>query len=168
MSERIDRDALTGLLSRRAFLERLAARISEVTRHGRSLVFALLDIDHFKVVNDRHGHPTGDRVLQRIGRLLRDRFRIEDLRARWGGEEFAVVLVDEETATARKALDRVRREFGDADFEAPDGTSFQVTFSAGLAEFPTDGYDAESLLATADDRLLRAKKAGRNTIVTGT
>ena len=168
LSERIDRDALTGLLSRRAFLERLAARISEVTRHGRSLVFALLDIDHFKVVNDRHGHPTGDRVLQRIGRLLRDRFRIEDLRARWGGEEFAVVLVDEETATARKALDRVRREFGDADFEAPDGTSFQVTFSAGLAEFPTDGYDAESLLATADDRLLRAKKAGRNTIVTGT
>lgn len=163
--ERTDRDALTGLLTRRAFLERLAARLSEATRHERTLVFALLDIDRFKTINDCHGHPTGDEVLKTLGRLLRQRFRVEDLRCRWGGEEFAVVLADEDATTARKALDRVREEFRGLTFTDDDGECFQVSFSAGIAEFPTDGYDAETLLAAADDRLLHAKQSGRNRIV---
>ena len=165
--QRIDRDGLTGLLTRRAFLERLAGRLSEVTRHGRPLVFALLDVDHFKEVNDRYGHPAGDRVLKTLGQLLRDRFRIEDLRARWGGEEFAIVLVDEQPATARKALDRVRSEFCGMEFSGEQGQRFQVSFSAGLAGFPDDGHDAETLLSAADSRLLRAKRAGRNQLVVG-
>ncbi len=165
--ERADRDLLTGLLNRRAFLEQLSARLSEAHRHQRPLAFCLLDVDHFKQVNDRYGHPTGDRVLKAVGELLQERFRIEDLRARWGGEEFAVVLVDDDAAAARQALDRVRREFSNIPFCADDGRTFYVTFSAGIAEFGADGTDADGLLTAADTRLLRAKRAGRDTILTG-
>ncbi len=164
--QRTDRDPLTGLLTRRAFLERFAARLSETSRHGRTMAFAILDIDRFKTINDRWGHPAGDRVLRTIGQLLRERFRIEDLCARWGGEEFVVALGDENARTAHQALDRLREEFSSVDFRADDGTRFSITFSAGIAEFPADGIDAESLLAAADDRLLRAKRQGRNRIVT--
>ncbi len=167
LRERADRDALTGLLTRRAFLEQLAARLSEATRHQRHLTFAMLDIDHFKKVNDRYGHPAGDRVLARLGKQLRDCFRIEDLRCRWGGEEFVVVLIDEDIQTANQALQRVREQFSTISFKGPDEQKFQVTFSAGIAEFPRDGHDAETLLGTADARLLRAKESGRNRIVIG-
>lgn len=167
LRERADRDSLTGLLTRRAFLEQLAARLSGAERHKRPLAFALLDIDHFKQVNDTYGHPAGDQVLRKLGQLLRDCFRIEDLRARWGGEEFAVVLVDETTSTAEQALERVLAEFSDIRFTGADDESFQVTFSGGIAQYPIDGRDPEVLLSTADARLLRAKEGGRNQLVTG-
>lgn len=166
-AERSDRDLLTGLLTRRPFLEQLAARLSEVTRRQRRLVFAILDVDHFKRVNDRHGHLVGDRVLATLGRLLQDRFRIEDLRARWGGEEFVVVLVDEGLETSALALRRVLDEFSAMVFEGDQGTSFSVSFSAGLAAFPHDGQDAETLFSVADARLLRAKQNGRCRIEVG-
>ncbi|RAL24822.1 hypothetical protein DL240_01015 [Lujinxingia litoralis] len=165
--ERADRDVLTGLLTRRAFLEQLAARMAEVTRHHRRLVFAILDVDHFKRVNDHHGHPAGDRVLATLGRLLQDRFRIEDLRARWGGEEFVVVLVDEAIDTSARALQRVHDELCAMQFEGESGRAFSVSFSAGLAAYPDDGGDAEALLSVADARLLRAKRAGRRRIEIG-
>ena len=165
LRERADRDALTGLLTRRAFLEQLAARLSEAERHRRDLSFVLLDVDHFKKVNDEYGHPAGDRVLKSLGQLLRDCFRIEDLRARWGGEEFAVVLVDESMNTAEQALERILSEFSEMTFRGADNQQFHVTFSAGIAQYPDDGHDAETLLSAADRRLLRAKKGGRNTIV---
>lgn len=167
LKQRADRDSLTGLLTRRAFLERLAARLSEAERRDLDLSFCLIDVDHFKRINDTYGHPTGDRVLEKLGQLLRDRFRIEDLRCRWGGEEFAIVLVDEDRHTAHRALERVRREFSELEFTDDDGTPFEVTFSAGLAEYPTDGSDPETLLDTADARLLRAKQQGRNHIEAG-
>ncbi|WP_230467135.1 diguanylate cyclase [Lujinxingia vulgaris] len=165
--ERSDRDLLTGLLTRRPFLEQLAARMSEVTRRRRRLVFAILDVDHFKEVNDRHGHLVGDRVLATLGRLLQDRFRIEDLRARWGGEEFVIVLVDEGLETSTLALRRVLDEFYAMRFEGGDGERFSVSFSAGLACFPQDGQDTEALLSVADARLLRAKREGRCRIEPG-
>lgn len=167
LRERADRDALTGLLTRRAFLEQLAARLSEATRHKRRLAFAILDVDHFKEVNDRHGHPAGDRVLARLGKQLRECFRIEDLRCRWGGEEFAIVLIDEDIESAHQALDRVLEEFSSTPFVGTDDQPFHVTFSAGIAGFPGDGHDAETLLGTADARLLRAKKGGRNQVLIG-
>ncbi|RDV39971.1 diguanylate cyclase [Bradymonadaceae bacterium TMQ3] len=166
-AERSDRDLLTGLLTRRPFLEQLAARLSEVTRRQRRLVFAILDVDHFKAVNDRHGHLVGDRVLATLGRLLQDRFRIEDLRARWGGEEFVVVLVDEGLETSALALRRVLDEFSAMIFEGEQDTTFSVSFSAGLAAFPNDGQEAETLFSVADARLLRAKKNGRSRIEMG-
>lgn len=163
--ERADFDYLTGLLTRRAFLEQLAMRLSEAARHDRRISFCLIDVDHFKDINDRFGHPTGDRVLSRLGQLLRECFRAEDLRCRWGGEEFAVVLVGEDSSTARLAIERLLREFRQLRFSAPGGEQFSVSFSAGISVFPEDGSDGQSLVAAADRRLLKAKRAGRNTIV---
>jgi diguanylate cyclase (GGDEF)-like protein len=167
LKERADYDLLTGLLTRRAFLEQLAIRLSESRRHERNLAFCLLDVDRFKQVNDLYGHLAGDRVLETLGRLLRNCFRIEDLRSRWGGEEFAVVLVDEGINTAHLALQRTLEEFSQIPFHDDSGRQFQVTFSAGIAQFPDDGEDPESLVSVADDRLLRAKRAGRNTVRVG-
>lgn len=163
--ERSDRDSLTGLWTRRAFIEQFDARLSEAKRHRRRLVICLLDLDHFKTVNDLQGHLAGDQVLRQLGELLRDRFRAEDLRGRWGGEEFTIALIDEDAHTARLALQRVLDEFSALSFE-PDhsGQIFHVTFSAGVAEFPRDGHDLESLISAADGRLLRAKGSGRQAI----
>ncbi|MBA2661214.1 MAG: diguanylate cyclase [Bradymonadaceae bacterium] len=165
LRDRADRDMLTGLLTRRAFVEQFAGRLAEVSRHGRPLAFCLLDLDHFKYVNDVHGHLAGDRVLVALGQLLSSRFRIEDIRARWGGEEFAVVLVNEDANTARRALQRVANEFSSLRFEREGGDSFNVTFSAGIAQFPRDGQEPEELLQAADQRLLHAKQTGRNLIL---
>ncbi len=167
MRQRADRDLLTGLLTRRAFLESVAARISEVKRKGKPLAFCLLDLDDFKQINDTHGHIAGDRVLAGLGRLLQNRFRFEDLRGRWGGEEFAVAIVNEDAATARKVLGRILTEFESMEFEGADGVPFQVTFSAGIAQFPDDGMEADHLLNAADERLYQAKDAGKNQIVIG-
>lgn len=165
LKERADYDLLTGLMTRRAFAEQLAMRLSEAQRHQRPLAMCLLDVDHFKRVNDAYGHPAGDQVLESLGQLLRHCFRVEDLRARWGGEEFAVVLIDEGVDTAKKALNRLRQEFSNIEFQDGKGNSFSVTFSAGIAEYPADGENAEDLISAADDRLLMAKRSGRNKIV---
>ena len=162
---RADRDALTGLLSRRAFLESTLGRLSEARRQDRPFAFCLLDLDHFKRVNDTHGHIAGDRVLAALGRLLLNRFRFEDLRGRWGGEEFVVGLVNEDASTAARVLERVASEFGDINFEGRDDEHFQMTFSAGIAEFPEDGHEADRLFTTADRRLYVAKREGRARIV---
>ncbi|MFW5968110.1 MAG: response regulator [Persicimonas sp.] len=165
MRQRADRDLLTGLLTRRAFLESLAARISEVRRQQKPLALCLLDLDHFKQINDTHGHIAGDRVLAGLGRLLQNRFRFEDLRGRWGGEEFAIAIVGEDGATAQKVLERVQSEFETVDFEGADDESFRVTFSAGISHFPEDGTETDQLLEAADRRLYAAKERGRDLIV---
>ncbi|QRN94899.1 response regulator [Archangium violaceum] len=162
--ERAERDALTGLLLRRPFLERLRIRMAEAQRQGKPLALALLDVDRFKQVNDAHGHLAGDRVLMRMGRLLAARFREEDLRCRWGGEEFVVALLGERAESARDILARTAAELGRLDFEGDKGESFRVTFSAGIAVAPQDGTDVEALLRHADERLYRAKANGRNRI----
>ncbi len=163
--DRADRDMLTGLLNRRAFVEQLAGRLAEVSRHARPLAFCLLDLDKFKQINDTYGHLAGDRVLATLGRLLAIRFRLEDVSARWGGEEFAVILVNETSQTARLALQRVAEEFANIPFHSEDLQTFHVTFSAGISHFPLDGHDPEDLLYAADQRLLHAKQTGRNRIL---
>lgn len=163
--DRADRDMLTGLLNRRAFVEQLAGRLAEVSRHERPLAFCLLDLDKFKQINDTYGHLAGDRVLATLGRLLAIRFRLEDVSARWGGEEFAVILVNETSQTARLALQRVADEFASITFQSENLQNFHVTFSAGISHFPADGHDPEALLYAADRRLLHAKKSGRNRIL---
>lgn len=165
MRQRADRDVLTGLLTRRAFLESLAARLSEVARNEQPLAFCLLDLDRFKRINDTHGHLAGDRVLARLGQLLQHRFRVEDLRARWGGEEVVVVMANEGIHSARMILERIRSEFAQLDFVGANGEVFRVSFSAGIAEFPAHGRDVESLFNSADRQLYAAKTAGRNCIL---
>ncbi|MGM0555672.1 MAG: diguanylate cyclase [Myxococcota bacterium] len=162
--ERADRDMLTGVLSRRAFLELTATRLSEARRRDQPFAFCLLDLDHFKKVNDTHGHIAGDRVLAALGRLLLNRFRFEDLRGRWGGEEFVVGLVNEDAATAARVLHRLLREFKSLKFQGEDDQYFQVSFSAGIAEYPRDGREADQLFEVADKRLYTAKREGRSQI----
>jgi diguanylate cyclase (GGDEF)-like protein len=124
-----------------------------------SLVVA--DVDHFKQVNDQFGHATGDEVLRRLGVTLRRSFRDEDVVARWGGEEFIIGMYGMGTGDSvtrlYRVLDSVRHEL----LAAPDGSEFGVTFSAGVAEFPRNGLDLQSLYRSADEALYAAKDAGR-------
>ncbi|QAT89081.1 response regulator/GGDEF domain-containing protein [Corallococcus coralloides] len=162
--ERTERDALTGLMLRRPFVEAVATRLSEARRSDKPLALCFLDVDHFKKVNDQHGHLAGDRVLMRLGRLLGARFRREDLRARWGGEEFVVALLGETPESAKEILSRTAEELSAMTFEGDGGETFHVTFSAGLAVAPGDGTTLDELLRVADARLYRAKENGRDRI----
>ena len=162
--ERAERDTLTGLLLRRPFLEQLNVRLAEARRWQKPLALCVLDVDHFKKVNDTYGHLAGDRVLMTLGRLLLTRFRKEDVRGRWGGEEFVLALMGEQAQNARDILARTAAELSRHTFEGDTGERFQVTFSAGLAVAPDDGVQLEELLKRADERLYRAKANGRNRI----
>jgi diguanylate cyclase (GGDEF)-like protein len=161
MRERLEQDALTGLPLRRTFLERLSARLAEGRRHQRGLSLALLDVDHFKHVNDRHGHQAGDRVLATLGGLLARRFRAEDLRARWGGEEFALAFFEEDSATVGRMLERTLEELQAIEFRSDHGEAFHVSFSAGVAAWPEEADGIQALVGRADRRLYEAKAAGR-------
>jgi diguanylate cyclase (GGDEF)-like protein len=163
--DRADKDALTSLLSRRAFIEMFKIRIAEGLRYDRPVSLCLLDIDRFKHVNDTYGHLAGDRVLAGLGKLLESRFRATDVRGRWGGEEFTVVFYGEDRSTAAMILTRVLEEFSRMEFEGDKGEKFFCTFSCGVAELSSDGSSTDELFRTADERLYAAKKAGRNRIV---
>ena len=167
MKERSDKDTITGLLLRRAFSEHLAGMIAEAHRLKATATICLMDVDHFKKVNDTYGHLAGDRVLAGLGQLLARRFRVDDLRGRWGGEEFILAFRRESKETMQKAILRVLEEFSRIEFKADDGQIFHVTFSGGLASYPDDGESVYDLLQTADTRLYDAKKAGRRRISLG-
>jgi diguanylate cyclase (GGDEF)-like protein/PAS domain S-box-containing protein len=150
-------DSLTGLLNHRVFHELLAAEIARAKRHHRPLSMALLDLDHFKDINDRHGHPTGDRTLREAANRLRPLVREGEHLARVGGEEFAWILPYATGAQAYAAVERVRKSLAASPF--PDvGT---VTLSAGVCQL-ADAGDAERLYHLADQALYQAKQQGRN------
>lgn len=165
LREMTERDPLTRCLSRRALLDGLASRLSEARRHARVLSVALLDVDRFKDVNDTYGHLVGDHVLVALGRLLNARFRLEDLRGRWGGEEFVIVFPAVGAATAAGVLSRVLDEFRGLPFRSERGERFFVSFSAGVASYPADGGTVDALLRAADLRLYEAKRGGRCHVV---
>lgn len=165
LKERGDRDILSGLLLRRAFAEQLNALVSESSRHAFVFSLCFLDVDHFKRVNDTYGHQAGDAVLAHLGHLLSQRFRVEDLRGRWGGEEFVLAFPHATADVMRGAIARVLEEFRTTEFEGEAGEKFTVTFSAGMASFPDDGKTAKELLQVADRRLYAAKDGGRNIII---
>jgi diguanylate cyclase (GGDEF)-like protein len=165
MREMTERDALTRCLSRRALLDALASRLSEARRHERALSVAVLDVDRFKLVNDSYGHLAGDHLLMALGRLLNARFRLEDLRGRWGGDEFVLVFPGEAASTAAAVLARVLDEFRALPFRTEHGERFSVTFSAGVASFPADGATVDTLIRVADSRLYEAKRVGRGQVV---
>jgi diguanylate cyclase (GGDEF)-like protein len=161
LRERFDKDALTGLPLRRPFLSQLSRSIAECVRHGRPICVALLDVDLFKTVNDRHGHLIADGVLAALGRLLSTRFRTEDLSGRWGGEEFVLAFPGQPSPPLRALLTRVLDEFGSIPFKGKNGEEFHVTFSAGMSSCPHDGHSVQDLLDAADRRLYSAKRGGR-------
>jgi len=157
-------DPLTGLANRRAFEEALSTETARATRHGKPLSLLFLDLDHFKDVNDRHGHAVGDEVLSAVSDLLKRLGRRGDMSARIGGEEFAVILPQTSLPQAKLVAERIR-----AALEAsPVGRSqvVSVTTSIGCSSFDGSGTVASSaLLRAADEALYRAKQAGRNRVV---
>ncbi|MEI7892231.1 MAG: response regulator [Myxococcales bacterium] len=163
--ERAEIDVLTGLFRRQPLLERASARLAEAQRKGQPLSLAVLDIDLFKPVNDNFGHLAGDRVLSGLGGLLTRHLRPQDLRCRWGGEEFVVVLPEVDAVTTNGVLMRILREFAVRTFEGDNGERFQSTFSGGVACFPGDGGTFNELFAVADRRMYAAKRAGRRRIL---
>ncbi|MBC7792135.1 MAG: diguanylate cyclase [Clostridia bacterium] len=164
MRDRADRDALTGLALRRAFIQQLEARIGESKRFKRPLSLALINLDHFKKINDQYGHLVGDHVLAAMGQLLGTRLRTEDLRGRWGGEELVLGLPNTPAPMAREVLSRLLDELVHTPFKTDDGRQFEVSFSAGVAAYGEDGETTESLLRVADTRLYAAKQAGRKRV----
>lgn len=159
----MSQDSLTGLLTHARFKERLDAELSRGQRNGSAVALALLDIDHFKAVNDEHGHLAGDRVLKTLANLLRRRIRRSDVVARYGGEEFAVIFNDCKAQDALHMLDTIREDFSAIQHGAKE-SAFKVTFSAGIAAAGPDSR-IDSLIEQADQNLYRAKDAGRNRIV---
>jgi diguanylate cyclase (GGDEF)-like protein len=162
--EQSNRDPLTGLLTRRAFTESMQARLAEAERAKRHLSVCFLDVDRFKHVNDTYGHAMGDKVLASFGALLGSRFRLPDLRGRWGGEEFVVAFYGEWAESAREILARVTSEFSSMLFDGGNLPGFHVTVSGGIATYPVDGQKLDDLVLVADQRLYAAKLAGRNRI----
>jgi len=154
-------DPLTGLSNRAAFLEKARAEVQRAERTGRSLSVVLLDLDRFKAVNDRHGHPAGDKVLVGAANAISRTIRGIDLAARWGGEEFAVLLVEADESTAGSAVERIREAMAAL---APPRVPVSVTASAGIAVHHGlfERSTVESLLRRADEALYRAKENGRN------
>ncbi|MDG2526742.1 two-component regulator propeller domain-containing protein [Stenotrophomonas sp. HITSZ_GD] len=158
-------DALTGLPNRRQFDEALARDLSRARRSGRLLSLVILDIDHFKLINDRHSHATGDAVLHEVGALLTAACRASDLPARLGGEEFAILLSDTPAEEAERVCARIRELFhARSDWGGIEG--LRVTFSAGVAELRED-ESGSSLLQRADHALYEAKSDGRDRIRIG-
>jgi diguanylate cyclase (GGDEF)-like protein len=156
-------DPLTGLPNRRAFDQRLAAEVERSARRGHSLSVVILDIDHFKRVNDTWGHQVGDDVLVEFSRRLQAEARGSDLVARIGGEEFAWLLPDSPAVGARDAAERMRRHVAARPFPQVG----PVGFSAGIADVALAGCDAAELVRVADAALYRAKRGGRDATVVG-
>jgi len=157
-------DELTGLSLRRKALEDLTRLFRLAKRQQESLSLAILDLDHFKRINDDYGHETGDRVLRYFGQLLGQTFRQEDVVGRWGGEEFVVGLYGINKQQGVQRLANIAYYFSQNPFVGGDGSIFQMTFSGGIAQFPDDGDDLQTLYRAADAALYRAKFEGRNQI----
>jgi diguanylate cyclase (GGDEF)-like protein len=157
-------DKLTGLRNRRLFDQHLNDETARSRRDGRPLALLLADIDHFKRVNDTYGHAAGDQVLQSVSRSVAAASRQADLAARFGGEEFAVLLPDTDAEGARLVAERIRSSVAGGPVRLADGGDIAVTLSIGIAIGPQDGETPDRMLERADQALYSAKRAGRNRV----
>ena len=164
LSNAIDRDSLTGLLKHSRIKEQVDIELARTRRSGEQLCVAMVDLDHFKSVNDTYGHPAGDKVIKALAHLLRQRLRKTDSIGRYGGEEFVAVLPGCDAREAQRLLDDVRQNFKEISFSV-DSKHFSVTLSAGVAcADVAHTLTADTLLQMADDALYLAKHGGRDQI----
>jgi diguanylate cyclase (GGDEF)-like protein len=156
-------DALTGLYDHGHFQETLEREIRRCERYGETFSLLMMDLDRFKVVNDRFGHPRGDVVLQEVSSILKDTSRESDYVARYGGEEFALLLPNTSAADGCALAERIRERV--CEVTVAPGDSFHVSASVGVADFPACGLDARTVLSASDTALLWAKRRGRNCVL---
>lgn len=160
------RDPLTGLLNRREFQRILDEECQRSLRFNHPFTLVMLDLDHFKQLNDTHGHPAGDEVLKHVASLLAGQVRSVDRVARYGGEEFALLMVETDRKQGIEAMERLTALLAEMPCILPrENLTLPVTLSVGVAELPLDARTPQELLAAADAALYAAKKAGRNRIV---
>jgi diguanylate cyclase (GGDEF)-like protein len=160
-------DALTGVANRRKSIEELNQLLQLTERYNRLFCFAILELDRFKLLNNQYGYETGDRILSRLGVLLRQAFHGEDAIARWGGVEFVVGMCGMTRNDGVRRLSAVLEALCQEEFVAPNGRAFRATFSAGVVQYPQDGTDLQALYQAADALLERSKMAGGNCIRAG-
>ena len=159
-------DALTGIFNRRHFDEAFGSHFARAKTENYPLSLAYLDLDHFKAVNDRHGHPVGDRILAAIAKSIQKQLRENDLFARYGGEEFVLLLPGMDQPGAKKILVRLCDGIAELAHPLDNGESLTVTLSAVIATFPGDGiHSSRQLMQAADEALYAAKQRGRNRVV---
>jgi two-component system cell cycle response regulator len=156
-------DALTGLLNRRAFVAQMEVEVARCQRYGMPLSFMLIDIDHFKSVNDTYGHAAGDQALAAVGAVLKREMRVPDLEARWGGEELVVALTNTDLRGGAVVAERVRQAIAALKLDATSG-SFGITASIGVASLQAPEKLGD-LIERADRAMYAAKKSGRNRVV---
>jgi diguanylate cyclase (GGDEF)-like protein len=157
-------DHLTGALTRRGFTEQVEREIARARRYGHLGALVMLDLDHFKAVNDTHGHAIGDRVLQQMAEILRVTLRPSDVFGRLGGEEFAILLPETTANEAVTAIDRLRNVIANQPIALDDGTTLYVTASFGAAPLTSNVASFSTWLNRCDSMLYAAKAAGRNCI----
>jgi diguanylate cyclase (GGDEF)-like protein len=157
-------DQLTGVMNRPACLQSLDAEITRASRHDRSLAVALVDIDHFKKVNDTYGHAAGDIVLHHVAQLLKNSLRTTDIVGRYGGEEFLVALPETEVDGATEVAEKLRRLVGGSAIGLPDGGDLTVTVSVGLAVGVGRALGLAQITRDADGALYAAKAMGRDQV----
>ena len=164
-------DALTGAFNRRFLDHYLRHELARATRHKSSLAVAMVDVDHFKQLNDEFGHASGDRVLKHVAQQLEAAVRRTDLVARYGGEEFVVVLPESNAEQAMMRMERIRESIASTALPLEkhkartSQANMKVTISIGIASWPVDGNAAAELISSADRRMYEAKKRGRNQCV---
>ena len=160
------RDSMTGLYNHSTTTELINKTLIQAYRDSSKHAMAMIDIDHFKQVNDTHGHLAGDQVIITLARLLKSRLRLSDIIGRYGGEEFVVLFKSIDAEKASALIDSLRKDFSQVDFHAGD-VRFRCTFSAGVSSFP-ESPSTESLRLSADQALYRAKQHGRNRVMINT
>lgn len=157
-------DSLTGLLHHGEFLKQLKTEVARSRRYGHPFSLLMLDVDHFKSVNDNHGHQAGDTVLKAVAGILGKSARPADIAARYGGEEFVLILPETDAQAAFAVAERLRETMGRYPIVIRKGKHLNVTVSIGVACFPADADKEEALIAAADQALYAAKKAGRDRV----
>jgi diguanylate cyclase (GGDEF)-like protein/PAS domain S-box-containing protein len=164
LREQAVRDHLTGLYNRHYLQETLDREIARALRSEQSVSIMIMDVDHFKRINDSHGHKAGDLVLRALGNLLKANIRVGDIPCRYGGEEFIIVMPDVQLATAHERAAYISSMINELQIPHDDA-HLQVTVSVGVASIPQHGLNGEDVLLRADRALYRAKELGRNRIV---